>query len=554
MGRQVSEDDVPLVSREEIASRVYGSAQYQTEMERLSISMAKASREILEDLSSCSGQNNTNDDESVPDGEDPFENATIETVRDLVAQGNSLSKTPWGENARDNRAFYIADTGHQYVIKPKNPEQGKVARESQPVKRVTAFLKLWMAENGWQLRQSEVSQRLDRHGECLDLMHYSNDGMLRLDFVEPDDLDEDANSDFNGGEDTDKEFVDDLGIRRTNNLLYRRVGYFVDNGNSRGVWIGDARFHTRRDEKGNLVVANYEAMSGGYRSLINYRVRNALSGEPRGLHLYYSSRRYLRWATVLLQNLMRVSGFQAAFGAIRTIHSANTADAVKNYLNTAQNGKVGSTPDTYDMPAPGVVTTGSNVKYEFPETGAGATNHIEVLVQLLRACASGMKLPEFMLTSNVSEGNFASTLVSEGPFHKGMRFSQQQMVTEDETIIWQALMYAAESGNFDLTIEDVMSVTIEAKPPRVQTRNRKEDFDIAYQLWEGSVISAKTLAATEGFEFDEEQKQIAEERKNEIAPPQIANVTPPGPVPAKQNDPMKEKGVLAGDPGRNPQV
>ena len=199
-----------------------------------------------------------------------------------------------------------------------------------------------------------------------------------------------------------------------------------------------------------------------------------------------------------------------------------------------------------------MVTVPSTVKYEFPETGLGQSNHIEVLVQLLRACASGMRLPEFMLTANVSEGNFASTLVSEGPFHKGMRFEQERMVEEDKRILMQALKYAASVGEHDLTAEDIDAVILHIKPPRVQTRNRKEDFEVNQKLWEDGLLSGKDFLASEGYEYESQHSQIANERENELPPPGQKAATVTGPVAGVQADGMQEPGVSAGEPDPEP--
>ena len=202
----------------------------------------------------------------------------------------------------------------------------------------------------------------------------------------------------------------------------------------------------------------------------------------------------------------------------RTILNGGTRDAAAEYLNSQQGGTKASGERDADDGGTGHRDGAATIKYEFPETGAGQSNHIEVLVQLLRACASGMMLPEFMLTANVSEGNFASTLVSEGPFHKGMKYEQSLMVSEDLRIIWQALRRAPDP-RLDITLADLEQVTIEAKPPRVQTRNRKEDFEIGMDLWKNGRISGKTLNKQEGYEYEEEQSQIAIERPAELPPP-----------------------------------
>jgi hypothetical protein len=136
-----------------------------------------------------------------------------------------------------------------------------------------------------------------------------------------------------------------------------------------------------------------------------------------------------------------------------------------------------------------------------------------------------------------------------------MKKAQSEMVTEDMRIIWQALYWGAETGALDVSKSDLAQVTIEARPPRVQTRNRKEDFEIAMDMWKNGRISGKTLNKGEGYEYEEEQAQIGSERKSELPPPlnDRSSTGTPGPDAQKTGDPLKEKGVLAGDPERQPQ-
>jgi hypothetical protein len=146
--------------------------------------------------------------------------------------------------------------------------------------------------------------------------------------------------------------------------------------------------------------------------------------------------------------------------------------------------------------------------------------------------------------------------VSEGPFHKGMKFEQYKMVTEDEIILMQALRYAAQHGVMDLTEADIEAVTLKIKPPRVQTRNRAEDFDVNKELFDRGELSGKTLLAEEGKERESEQAQRKIELAHELELPKgsslaTSTATPPGPVPAKKTDPMLEKGVSKGNPEKN---
>ena len=531
-----------------------------TSRELLDIGLSRLASDIVEELSlyGCRsrGQGNTNDDMDIPGGEVPY--TTTDDVHNNVLLGDDLGRTPWGTNAKDNRAYYIADVGHEIVVKPRESEStdsNSLASTSAQVKRVKAFLDLWCEVNGWKLRQAEVQQRLDRHGEVFDVLDYDPDGFLRVYFGEPVDVGDDPDSRFQDPEDKNVPFLDTMGVRRTRDVRFLPVGYFLG-----GNWYPELAVSV--DPLGNRLLTpglDPESIEGPSRLVVQHRKRNVLRNDPRGVTLFWPVREELVWAKRLLANMMRVSGFQTAFGAIRYIDASQGADAVRAYLASQQTGTAGAGQhETFDMPAAGVVTVPSSVKYEFPETGLSQEHHILVLVQLLRACAAGMKLPEFMLSANVSEGNFASTLVSEGPFHKAMRWEQSQMVSEDRRILLQAVRYAAASGQFDLRPGDIDAVTIEMKPPRVQTRNRKEDFEVGQKLWEDHLLSGKTLLAQEGHEFESEQAQTCVEvderciRADSGTMPDT-NLEPNARDLAGSNsDPSAEPGVSGGNPDANP--
>ena len=167
------------------------------ENELLLIELSKSAKHIVEELgTSCGSRRGSIDtdgdgDEFPHGGDEPYEN--IQDVKETMLLGDSLSRISWGTNAKDNRAYYIADTGHTVTVKPKDEK----STDSEQVRRVEKFLEQWFKENNWKVRQSEVSHRLDRHGEVFDIVHYGDDGIIRLNFAEPTDLEDDPNSTYN---------------------------------------------------------------------------------------------------------------------------------------------------------------------------------------------------------------------------------------------------------------------------------------------------------------------------------------------------------------------
>ena len=508
------------------------------ELEFFKIEAAKMAKSIMEEFRTiCAGMScrSTGDDDG---GEDGVHGASPEpdTTREInerLDKGEDLAATPWGENAASNRQYYIVGSGQQVVVKARNEE----SPNSSAVKNIQSYLQRWWEENQWGLRQAETSRRLDMHGEVFDVIEVDLDSQrVYFHLAEPQDVEEDPES-THTDENSDDRWIDILGVRRVNNVTFTPASYFID-----GTWYREHRF--------NPEMIDFETSQF---ITVMHRKRNVISKHSRGKNIFWPVREELIYSKMLMANMSRVSAFQAAFGAIRTIDSAGGMDAAKNYLNSLQPGTAGSPGEQFGFPAGSVVTVPKGIHYEFPETGLGNLNHIELLVQLLRACASGLRTPEFMLTSNVSEGNFASTLVSEGPFHKGMQFEQFQLSAEDLELIRLNLFAAAVRGGYGFTEADLDTVIIELKGPRVQTRNRKEDFEIHEKMWRDSILSAKSLAALEGLEYDQEQAQIKKERGTQAPPPPVIETVDPGPKPGLKGDQLKEKGVSAGEPPQNPQ-
>ena len=414
-----------------------------------------------------------------------------------------------------------------------------------------------MNESGWNLRQAEVSQRNDVYGESIDTLIFDPDGMMRVQFGESEDLLSDPDSEFGSVVNTqDQErvpFTDEFGVRRSNDAKYRKLQFFLGDqwypcidivSSDSGITLDAPSIRIDRTE------VQLEFRTDDI--AIVHRTRGLRSNDNRGRTFYFPIREELVYAKRIIANVMRVSSFQAAFGAIRTLLGGNSADALKCWARQQENASSTANSDTIDVPAPGVLTTTSNVKWEFPDTGAGLVNHMEILAGVLRTCASGANMPEFMLTADVSAGNFSSTLVSEGPFHKSMQWEQSQMIAEDIKVYMAALRYAAQSRKFGFSLRDLRNVRLDVRPPRVQTRNRQEDFDIASTLNDKGYLSAKTLTQSEQYDYESEQAQRAREIPVEQPLPLgsalHSKLSMPGPLPGKNGDPMKEPGVSKGNP------
>jgi hypothetical protein len=88
----------------------------------------------------------------------------------------------------------------------------------------------------------------------------------------------------------------------------------------------------------------------------------------------------------------------------------------------------------------------ADVDYQFPAAGTNAASFVTVLQAELRAIASRLVMPEFMLTSDASNANYASTMVAEGPAMKMFDRLQHDTLEDDVELLWRVVTAAVEAG------------------------------------------------------------------------------------------------------------
>ena len=129
----------------------------------------------------------------------------------------------------------------------------------------------------------------------------------------------------------------------------------------------------------------------------------------------------------------------------------------------------------------------ADTEYEFPASGIDASRYVIVLQAELRAIASRLVMPEFMLTSDASNANYSSTMVAEGPAVKMFERLQREMIDEDLEVMRRALRTAVTAGR--LPKEILRETEIRAVPPNVASRDRLRDAQADQILLKCGVMS-----------------------------------------------------------------
>jgi len=139
--------------------------------------------------------------------------------------------------------------------------------------------------------------------------------------------------------------------------------------------------------------------------------------------------------------------------------------------------------------------------------------YLQALQAELRAIASRLVMPEFMLSSDASNANYSSTMVAEGPAVKMFERLQADTIWADLAVMKRVLRAAVAAGRLPENVLDL--VDIDADGPSVQTRDRLKDAQADQILFTAGVMSAQTFAARHGLDYSVERKQLDTDREQE---------------------------------------
>ncbi|MEZ6065157.1 MAG: phage portal protein [Planctomycetaceae bacterium] len=159
---------------------------------------------------------------------------------------------------------------------------------------------------------------------------------------------------------------------------------------------------------------------------------------------------------------------------------------------------------------PGTILTtnqATDIQFLQPHTNFG--DAVPLGRMLLLATAAGAGLPEFMLTADASNSNYASTMVAEGPAVKLFQ-SEQSYFAGEWNRLWRWIMVEAVQlgllpGNF------FDRVVPEWTFPQLVNRDRPRERMADVRLVESRVLSRAEIARREGADPTRMRGEIASE-------------------------------------------
>lgn len=389
-------------------------------------------------------------------------------------------RNPYAKNILNSIVNFVAGTGHKYnCVVADTVDYANKNDAENCVNRTKKFLDRLFKINCWPKRQKEIALRNHRDGETFIRLFPQDNGYTKFRYVEPAFIRTPT-----GIGDSLEDVTTNFGIRTEDADVETIISYWVHNG------IND----TNPEE-----VPACE---------IQHRKRNADSTQKRGLSSLYCPKDNLEAASRTLRNMASMVDIQSAIGMIRTHENATKGDIVSfatNGSTFSRNDAISGENVRYKKNRPAqVVDAKPGTKYEFPSINVDPSAPVAVVAAECRAVASSHSLPEYMVGSDASNANYASTMVAENPGVKFFESDQADTVEEDLEIIWAAIDHAIDCGILPADVRDY--VEIQVNPPKLISRDDYREAQTDQVYTQIGVKSLQTITQGLGLEYDQEQQ------------------------------------------------
>jgi hypothetical protein len=148
-----------------------------------------------------------------------------------------------------------------------------------------------------------------------------------------------------------------------------------------------------------------------------------------------------------------------------------------------------------------------------PGENFNSVQFVQIVQAELRAAAARLVMPEYMTTSDASNGNYASLLVAEGPPYKNFLRVQTTYRRIFTPIVQEILERGVEAGK--LPKEAVELLKLKAVPPIITTHEPLANSQNKQILLSNGIISRSTWQRERGYDPKAENAEIQAEAAND---------------------------------------
>lgn len=432
-----------------------------------------------------------------------------------------------GINILDNLNNYTIAQGFEHKVEPVDKDNPNPALESACQKVIDTFFD----DNDWKSDlEREIHHRSREDGEAIVVLWPYKGWRTTAQLLESDQLTQPHNTReledwiYNMADQIGSDVVGDyvsswtFGVHTRKSDTSRPLGYFVSYDGSGADWDyfpDDVPLAIR--------------MGSGTAELIK---RNVPRNVKRGVSDFYPVLKHLNQNETLLHNTEQGASVQAAIAFIREhaptstksqiedLRSTNATDLLSIQPVTRSSAPTGTGP-VYRYKQkfpPGTVIDTNGSKYQYGPMGqSSAPNFIQVIQAAFRYAGARWCIPEYMISSDASNNNFASILIAGSPFVQARQADQRFYVGRFKRIVWKVLRIAYEAGYFaSLGITDWLqieqSVDVVVTPPDIIIADELKATQLKQIEHQNGVLSTQTWIEETGRDAVKEKQRLDEDR------------------------------------------
>lgn len=252
-------------------------------------------------------------------------------------------------------------------------------------------------------------------------------------------------------------------------------------------------------------------------SRVEHRKVNMARNWKRGLPDLWPVRRTLWQAERVLNNTAEGVCVQAAIAGVRK-HASTTSNSQISDLatsgkldqqQTVQTGGGYSRTLNYSSIRPGAVL---DIRGYDWDSGPLGSERAQWFLLAMNACCriagTRWSMPEYMVASDASNGNMASTFVAGDPFVKHCQRRQREHGAAVRNLLWKMLRLAYAAGRINApsweVVEQLVEITYTGQTIEVRDLGAETERNAA--LASAGLLSDATWAAREGLDLGEERK------------------------------------------------
>lgn len=269
--------------------------------------------------------------------------------------------------------------------------------------------------------------------------------------------------------------------------------------------------------------------------------RNVPNTAKRGISDYYPIARDLLGDDKLSRNLAKGAAAIAAIVGVRKFRPGTLKSGVTTLLDDQKSGTVarynrdGSARNVDTIPYD-EATILNTQGYEWDTGPLGASNNPNLLMvaqHIRRSIGVRWTMPEYLVSGDASNANYASTSVAAESWVKAREADQRFYGRVHKALIWKAVKIAHRNGWFPGVDWRVLrqSVIVTCEGPEVSTRDFLQVAQANSQMIADGYLSEQTAATSAGLDYDLERGQGASRREapslNAFGQPQLVDTNPP---------------------------